>query len=190
MRCFWRLAACAVALWLTACATPQHIGGVQGDEVFERVGRFAVSAETPGEPVQAAQGGFAWQDAGRVLRVDLATPMGSTLARVVVEPGHARMTPAEGKEVHAATADDLLEQVLGTPVPVAQLRHWLRGQLGPEPVEEVQRDDQSRPLRFRQHGWSVALSRYDAQGPQLLRLERRDGWRQLSVRLVVDASQR
>ena len=184
-----KLAACTAVLLLAACATPQHIGGTQGGEVFERVGRFAVSAETPGEPLQAAQGGFAWQDAGRVLTVDLATPMGATLARVVVQPGHARLTPAEGDEIHAATADDLLEQVLGTPVPVAQLRHWLRGRLGPEPADDVQRDEESRPLRFRQHGWAVTLSRYDAQGPQLLRLQRSDAGRQLSVRLAVDASQ-
>lgn len=182
-----RLSACAVLLWLAACATPQHIGGVQTGKVFERVGRFAVSAESPGEPQQAAQGGFAWQDAGNVLRVDLATPMGATLARVVVEPGQARLTPAEGDEVFAATADELLERALGTPVPVAQLRYWLRGQLGAGATEAVQRDEQGRPLRFRQQGWSVALSRYDEQGPQLLRLERQDAGRQLNVRLVVDA---
>lgn len=185
-----RLAACLALLWLAACATPQHIGGVAGGGVFERVGRFAVNAESPGQAQEAAQGGFAWQDAGSILRVDLATPMGATLARVVVEPGQARLTPAEGDAIQAATADDLLERVLGTPVPVAQLRHWLRGQLGPGAAEDIQRDEQGRPLRFRQHGWSVSLSRYDAQGPQLLRLERQDAGRQLNVRLAVDASAR
>ncbi|MCB5363480.1 outer membrane lipoprotein LolB [Pusillimonas sp. CC-YST705] len=189
MRDFKRLAIVVLSLCLAACATPQYIGGEPAASMFERVGRFAVSADIPGEPQQAAQGGFAWQDAGKVLKVDLATPMGATLARVQVQPGHARLTPAEGDEIHAATADALLEQVLGSPVPVAQLRYWLRGQLGPEPAQEVKLDEQKRPESFRQEGWSVVLSRYDTQGPRLLRLSRQEAGRQISVRLVVDASQ-
>lgn len=184
----WRACLSSLALVVLAgCATPQLIGGGQQGQ-FERAGRFAVSAESIHEPMEAAQGGFAWQDSGRILRVDLATPMGSTLARVEVEPGHARLKPADGDEIHAETADALLERVLGTPVPVAQLRYWLRGQLGPGQAEDVERDEQGRPLRFRQQGWSVVLSRYDAQGPQLLRLERQEAGRMLNVRLVVDTS--
>ena len=183
-----KIVAGGLLVWLAACATPQQIANVPQGDAFERVGRFAVSAEVPGEAPRAEQGGFAWQDTGDVLTVDLATPLGATLARVVVQPGHARLAPAEGEEIHAASADDLLAQVLGTPVPVAQLRYWLRGQLGPEPAESVQRDESSRLLAFQQSGWTVALSRYDAQGPQLLRLERRDAAGLLKVRLVVDAA--
>ena len=83
-------------------------------------------------------------------------------------------------------ADALSAKVLGTPLPVAKLRDWLQGRPGAGDVQDLNRDEQGRPLSFGQEGWQLRLSRYDDLGPGLLRLERRDGPRHISVRLAID----
>src|SRR5690606_34620535 len=123
-------------------------------------------------PTEAVQGGFAWRDTGAQLLLDLANPLGSTLARVSVEPGRATLTRSDGSTETAPDADALVLQVLGGEVPVAGLRYWLRGQAGPAPVQERANDAQGRLSSLRQDGWLVQLSRYDEQGPRQLRLLR------------------
>ncbi len=181
-RRFFLLACVSV---LAACATPSAIQGPATD-AFQRSGRFAVSVDDLDGASQAVQGGFAWYDAGQHLILDLANPLGSTLARVEVFPGRAVLTRADGSMQEAVTADALLEQVLGAAIPVSGLRGWLKGDINPFLAQRLQKDDGG--TRFVQEGWSVVLSRHDAQGPRLLHLTRTEGLRSISVRLVIDAS--
>src|SRR5690606_9071631 len=91
------LSLCCVAVvsaLLTACATPGRIAG--DGTAFERTGRFAVNVSEAGRPPEAVQGAFAWRDTGRALRLDLANPLGSTLARIQVQPGGAVLEHANG----------------------------------------------------------------------------------------------
>ena len=169
---------------LAGCATPDRIAG--DGSAFERTGRFAVNVSEPGRAPEAVQGAFAWRDTGSVLRLDLANPLGTTLARIEVRPDRAVLEHADGSTETAAHADALVEQVLGAALPVANLRHWLQGRTGSGPVTALQQDARGRPESFTQEGWELRLTRYDALGPGLLRLERRDGARQISVRLALD----
>jgi outer membrane lipoprotein LolB len=178
--------ACSLVGLLTACATPSRIAGGPA-QAFERVGRFAVSATGYGSSPQAVQGGFAWNDDGRTLRLDLSNPLGNILARVQVQPGESVLTRADGTPERAADPDGLVEQVLGSVIPVAGLRDWLQGRTGARPVESLRKDKDGRIGGFVQNGWHVELSNYDAQGPRLLRLVRDAAGRHVSVRLVVDA---
>lgn len=182
----WLLAA-AGTLLLGGCAAPPRIGEGPPGQAFERRGRFAVSVNYFSGRQEAVQGGFAWHDTARTLMLDLANPLGSTLARVQVTPGQAVLTRSDGTTETAAHPDALIEQVLGSPIPVAGLRDWLRGRSGPAPVSGLERDAEGRPTVFMQDGWRVQLSRYDALGPGLLQMNRNDAHRTLSVRLVVDA---
>lgn len=174
----------AATLLLAACAGPARIAGEGA--AFERTGRFAVNATESGVAPEAVQGGFAWRDTGRVLRLDLTNPLGSTLARIVVEPGGAVLEYSDGSIETAANADALLAKVINTPLPVANLRDWLQGRAGPGDVQRMERDEQGRPQSFSEDGWQLRLSRYDTLGPGLLRLDRRDGARHISVRLAID----
>jgi outer membrane lipoprotein LolB len=171
---------------LGACATPQRIAGPSDGTTFERTGRFALTVHHTAGGQEAVQGGFAWHDTGRVLTLDLANPLGSTLARVTVEPSLVVMVRSNGQREQAAHPDALVEKALGSPMPVEGLRHWLRGRSGPGGMTSVQRDAEGRLTAFVQDGWQAQLSRYDALGPQLLQLRRNDAQRRISVRLVVD----
>ncbi|WP_442593174.1 lipoprotein insertase outer membrane protein LolB [Parapusillimonas sp. JC17] len=171
---------------LGACATPQRIGGAADGDTFQRAGRFALTVNHAGGGQEAVQGGFAWHDTGRVLTLDLANPLGSTLARVTVEPGLATLVRSNGEREQATNPDELVEKVLGSPMPVSGLRQWLQGRGGQGGMGSAQKDGEGRLASFAQDGWQVQLSRYDALGPQLLQLRRNDAQRRISVRLVVD----
>lgn len=175
------LLACLVA----ACTTPARIGG-QGT-AFERVGRFAVNLQPVAEAPYAAQGGFSWRDDGRTLRLDLSTPLGSVLARILVQPGLSLLERADGSRESAADPDSLLALVWGHAMPVSGLRAWVRGQpLKGHPVQSATHDAQGRLTHLQQDGWQVDLSDYDARGPRRVRLLRMDAQGQWRLQLVVD----
>jgi outer membrane lipoprotein LolB len=186
-RSLGRLLAMGLMAVAAGCAGPGRIGG-EGP-AFERSGRFAVNVNEAGRSPEAVQGGFSWRDTGRVLRLDLVNPLGTTLARVTVDGSRAVLEKSDGSTETAPTADALLEKVMGVSLPVSHLRSWLRGQPGPSAVN-VERDAEGRAASFSESGWQLRLSRYDAEGPGLLRAERRDGSRQISVRLAADESAR
>lgn len=186
----WRLlAGFFLVVLLGACASPARIQESASRTVLERTGRFAASVSYSDGRQEAVQGGFAWNDTGRRLLLDLANPMGSVLARVTVQPGRAELERADGSTETAPGPDALIEQVLGSPIPVSGLRYWLRGELAAgAQADGIERDSQGRLAAFTQGGWNVQLPRYDSAGPLLLRLSRHETGRSISVRLVVDAS--
>lgn len=177
-----------LAMLLVGCATPQSPARQATSADFERSGRFAVAVEYFGGKRDAVQGGFSWLDQGRRLVLDLRNPMGSTLARVQVDASGALLVRSNGEREHAPHPDALVEQVLGSPVPVAGLRDWLHGRTGGAPGDAtgLQRDSEGRLSSFNQDGWRVQLSRYDGLGPRLLQMNRNEASRSISVRLVVD----
>jgi len=181
-----------ISVWLSACTTtpPPLVedDAAAGGAVFGRSGRFAFSAENLiTQERDAVQGGFVWQDSGHTLRMDFTSPLGATLARVRLTAQQAWLQTAQGQEYTAPTAQDLIARLFGAPVPVAPLRHWLRGKRDPGmDMDALQYDSQGRLTRFQQHGWQVSLSRHDAYGPRLLRLERHTRDQLLKLRLVVD----
>lgn len=185
-----------LAAVMAGCATPPPIertpGGAQESGVLSRVGRFAVTVDELGGKQHAVQGGFSWRDAAREgLTLDLISPLGAALARVeVASDGSALLTEANGTRTPADTADELVARVLGSPIPVAGLRHWLRGHLPAEPQARIlQTDAQGRASTFVQDDWRVQITDFDAIGPVRMRLQRNEpGNRNIDVRLVITPS--
>lgn len=170
---------------VAACTAPAIISS-DADSAFQRTGRFAVTISRFDGTQDAVQGGFSWLDTGRTLTLDLANPMGSTLARVTLSDGLATLTHSNGAKEYARDAEGLVEKILGSPVPVTGLRDWLRGRTGARPVENLHQDPATgQPIEFMQDGWRVKLSRYDALGPTLLQLNRRDAQGDVRVRLAI-----
>lgn len=187
---FTRLRAwCCLAvagLLLAACATSSGYLAQPDGSAFQRSGRFAVSVSYFDGKRDAVQGGFVWRDTGDELVLDLANPLGSTLARVQVRPGYAVLTRSNGQTEQAAHPDALVEQALGSPIPVANLRDWFRGRTGSAPVSDLETNEAGQIASFTQNGWRVQLSRYDDAGPRLLQMNRNDANRSISARLVAN----
>lgn len=175
-------------LALAGCATQTPVTSeltVGGD--FVRYGRFSLRAEAPNQAPEAVQGGFSWRDGNGRLTLDLSNPFGNVLARVIVEPNQATLTQPNGEVLRATDPDGLVQKAIGQRVPVRDLRQWLRAPLRALPaMQQIKRDDQDRIVAFEQNGWTVELTRFDAQGPRLLVLSRAESSQQIVIRLIVD----
>lgn len=178
--------AAGVCALMAACTSVPETPLETDATAFSRDGRFAVTVTEVGGQQQAVQGGFNWHDDGSRYRLDLLSPLGSIQARVEGRPGHATLTKADGAVYEAGNPDELAEEALGGPIPVSNLRDWMKGRVSEGAAAEVKRDEVGHPLSFVQDDWHATLSRYDTKGPGLLVLRRTEPGRRIVVRLAVD----
>jgi outer membrane lipoprotein LolB len=125
--------------------------------------------------------------------LDLDSPLGSTLARVEVDPQGARLTAPGNhgqREVRGANAEALTYEVLGWPLPVAGFRDWIDGR--PVPARPAAERTSADGKAFDQDGWTITvLERFDeGRGPpRRLVFERPEAQGltpAISLRLVLD----
>ena len=168
---------------LTACATPLL---APPDRAYS--GRFAVTTAF-GEQRENVSGRFNLEIRGPQQIVELSSPLGTTVARVEIEPGGARATGGQMQEVRGADADALTQQLLGWPLPVSGLVDWIEGRPVPTRAARVEREG-GRVVLLEQDGWTIRLPEYSeaTARPRRLVLERLAAANTPSVvlRLIVD----
>jgi outer membrane lipoprotein LolB len=157
-----RLAALAGALalpaLLTACATAPR----QPPELFGRLAvRVEAHLDTPARNLIAQ---FELRGDAQNGDLQLTTPIGSTAAQIRWRPGLAELNSPEGARAFA-TLDELAQELLGEPLPLAALFEWLRGRPWPSAPSAA------RDGGFDQLGWRVDLTRF-AEGWVLASRER------------------
>jgi len=172
------------AALLTACATTPSVS--PADRAY--TGRFAVTTAL-GEKRENVSGRFNFEVRGAQQVLELASPLGTTVARIEIAPGGARVIGAQMQEVRGADADAVTEQLLGWRLPVSGLADWIEGRPVAERAARLQRDG-DRIVFIEQDGWEIRLSEYfeGTQRPRRLALERPAGPGTPSVllRLIVD----
>jgi outer membrane lipoprotein LolB len=149
---------------------------------FSLDGRIAVHQ---GENTFA--GNIRWRHSAQSDEIDLASPLGQTVARLVRAADGIHLAASDGRETMAPDWESLTERELGWSLPVSGLVHWVQSAAAPAARYEVTAaDDQGRPRELRQQGWTIAYLAYDEQDrPTRLRLSRND----LDLRLAVDSWQ-
>ncbi len=116
--------ALASLLLLGACATRPTFDATLPADAPVWSGRLSLNVQS--EPPQSLSAAFDLKGSSEVGELVLATPLGSTLARMNWAPGRATLTsPQETREF--ASVDELVMQVTGTPLPVPALFDWLGG---------------------------------------------------------------
>lgn len=118
---------------------------------FRVAGRLAVSDGHDG-----GSAGFVWIQRGECFEFELRQPVSQKTWRLRGDARSAVLEGGDGGPRRAASAEELLLQMLGWHVPVAALRDWVRGlpHAGGGPVQ-VERDDSGRVRSLRQDGWRV-----------------------------------
>lgn len=91
-------------------------------------------------------------------RLDLNSPIGSTVARARWQADSVVLDTPQGQTRHTTLAD-MTRTVVGEELPVPALFDWLRGR--PWPGAESTSAIAPEPAGFRQLGWTVDLSRFD-----------------------------
>lgn len=122
----WAALLVTVAM-LSACATPQR-AALPGEDLWS--GRLAMTVQS--DPPQSFSAGFDLRGTPAAGELQLTTPLGTSLATVVWSPGRAELRQG-GLVTRRGSLDELTTELSGTPVPVAALFGWLRGQAGDVP---------------------------------------------------------
>ena len=130
----YRAALLALPIFLAACAgippaapTMPEAGVTRAYEQSVDInGRMSVRYNLNGRD-EALHGSFEWKQRPDNTRLTLLSPLGQTLAQIMVTPDGATLTQAGQPPLSAADADALASQALGWPLPVAGLRDWLQG---------------------------------------------------------------
>lgn len=183
-----RAAVCALAAGaLAACASIAPPGAPPAANApetrFDVAGRL--SAKRGADGVAAH---FSWVHAPGQDRIDVATPFGQTLARLVGDDRGVRVE-RPGQAVEAfADWNAVTQAVFGIAIPVDGLVAWIVG----EPIRDVpfgvERDRRQRPSVLRQHGWEIVYAYADdapAHRPARLVMRYPDV-EPIEVRIVVD----
>jgi outer membrane lipoprotein LolB len=156
-----------LAVALAGCATAPPTAP---DRLY--TGRFSAVASN-GDKRETVSGRFSVEVRGDRQTIDLATPLGNTVARIEVGPEGARARGPGVEEVQGRDADALTERLLGWRLPVSGMPDWIEGRPAPGRPARVERDG-SRPVLIEQDGWTVRLAEvFPASGrPRLIVLER------------------
>jgi outer membrane lipoprotein LolB len=181
-------AALVVVVTFAGCATlpapaPQRAPEA-GDAPFTLAGRISARHGS-----NAVAGGFTWTHAPRRDRIDLADPLGQTLARLDGEPGNVTVRLADGRVEAATTWNELTRRALGVTIPVEGLAFWIRGVGAPGSQATIERDGEGRVAALRQDGWDIAYA-YDNAWTMPHRVTLTyPGAEPVEVRVVVDRVQ-
>lgn len=152
-------------------------------------GRLSVRYQQDGKP-QSVQGKFLWQQKASRTDIELASPLGQTLARITLLPGSATLEQSGKSTAEAGDASALTKAVLGWPLPVESLRYWLQGfvrtlsgELLAVPVGDSN-EQEGDGWRVRYVGWQQIDGRNCPKRIDFSRLDADTG--EIALRLVID----
>lgn len=154
MRAHLAAASVAVLLILAGCAnlpatvTEQSTPGL--DRPFTIDGRLSARRGSDG-----VAGSFSWLHEPDRDSIDLATPLGQTIARLDGDRGGVRLALPDGSVKTAPDWPSLTERGLGVAIPVEGLAWWIQGVPRAGTSARVERDVEGRPAMLRQDGWDV-----------------------------------
>ncbi|HEU0202176.1 MAG TPA: outer membrane lipoprotein LolB, partial [Burkholderiaceae bacterium] len=152
-------------------------------------GRF--SLVVGGEKPENVSGRFTLAVHAPDRTLDLATPIGTTLARIELTPAGARLiaqTQDGPTELRGPDAEALTYEVFGWTLPMDGLADWILGRPAPDRPANTWRED-GKIVAFEQDGWSFeVLERFPNDMPRRLLARRpaRLDAPPLTLRLVLD----
>jgi outer membrane lipoprotein LolB len=111
-----------LALLLAGCAQPQPTPANSQRTLW--TGRLALQVEE--QASQSFSASFELSGSAQQGQFVLLNPLGNTIARIQWNAGHAEITTGQNTR-ESESLDALLQDVLGTDIPVAALFSWLEG---------------------------------------------------------------
>ena len=149
------------------------------DAPFDVSGRLSARRGAEG-----AAAHFVWEHVPGRDAIELATPMGTTLARLERDGDGATIERPDRPVERSRDAATLAERSLGFPLPVESLAWWIRAAPHPGSPHAIERDASGRVLVLRQDGWSVVYA-FEDGAARPLRLFAT--YPDLEVHIVIDA---
>ena len=149
-------------------------------------GRFAVKMnDRPTNNTQGGSGSFTLSKIGFSDTLEIRSPIGGAIAKIVINPGEA-ILERDGKKIVAIDADTLIQNTLGLPLPARGLSNWLNGQVRPGSAARLVRDDQGQVKSIAQDGWNLAYTWSVTNKIERLTMSRNTNTGTIDVRLIFD----
>jgi len=120
-------------------------------ENFSLEGRFSLRHEDTNY-----SGHLSWQHSGVNNTLLLSSPLRQGIAEIITDAKGARLTASDGRTYRSANIETLTRDVLGFPLPLAQLVDWVRGWSREGGIYEY--DAKGRIQSFRHDGWTIRYS--------------------------------
>ena len=149
-------------------------------------GRFAVKmSDRPNSKTQGGTGSFTLSKNGYSDTLEIRSPMGGAIAKIVINPGEA-ILERDGQVVTAIDADTLIQNTLGLPLPARGLSNWLRGEVRPGSEASVDRNAKGQVSKISQDGWSLVYTWGNNKRLDKLTMTRSSNIGSIDIRLVFD----
>jgi outer membrane lipoprotein LolB len=160
-----------VLLVLTACSTMQPAGPeatspqispsweerkatLEALRDWSLTGRVAINNGN-----QGWQASVAWQQQADSYTIELIGPFGQGQITVSGDARGVRLRDGN-RLIDAEDADSLFERATGTRLPISGLYFWIRGIPDPAITSRLAFDQQGRPVRIEQSGWTIEIPNY------------------------------
>ena len=189
----------AASLLAAGCAnlgTPPQVPADAGiirnyQQSIDIGGRMSVRYQQYGRD-EALHGSFEWQQRPGKTQLTLSSPLGQTIAQIVILPDGATLTQSGQPPLAATDADALTAQALGWPLPVSGLREWLQGNVTERSGKKrvVTPLDENTDIETAD-GWRIRFAAWDstaAPRPRRIDLSRTTAQAgEVALRLVIDS---
>lgn len=161
-----RFAAIASVILLAGCASlnradVQSTRFAEPQTAYQVTGRLSARHET-----DAFTATFHWIHNGDRDELDLASPLGQTVARLSGDGHRVELRTADGRIESASDWTSLTSRGLGWALPVQGLGVWIQGAPRKDTPFTVEAGDDASPHLLRQDGWTIVYEAFakDAAG--------------------------
>lgn len=149
---------------------------------FEAAGRLSVR-----HGADAVTANFRWQHDGDGDVVDLASPLGQTIARLSGSPGSVTLRTGDGHSFAAADWRELGERSLEWSLPMDGLAFWIQGAPRAGAAFAVEPGPGRGPGVLRQDGWTIVYQSFATDAAGVLRPARMAlSYPDVELRLIID----
>lgn len=140
-----------------------------------------------GDKTRVENIGFEWEQDAQGIRINLLSPLDQTIARITQNAQGATLELNGKAPRTASNLDQLLQDALGWPLPVAGLRDWLQGfvAIDGKPLTALKAEEQT----VKTQGWTLQYVTWHEQPafPKRLDLQRyTEQAGDVSIRIVVN----
>jgi outer membrane lipoprotein LolB len=133
---------------------------------------------------------FRWHHDGDSDELELASPLGQTLAQLSGTSSGVRLLTADGRSESATDWPTLTLRGLGWPLPVTGLSYWVQGVPREGALFAVEAGDAGAPAVLRQDGWTIAYNAFTSDRDGVVRPSRMTlSYADVELRLIIDAWQ-
>jgi len=157
--------ALALQLLLAGCANPKGAPGALASvprlraysEAIDIGGRFSAQFERH-DKAETWNGSFSWAQSPESAHVALRSPLGQTLATISVDGAVATLIQSGQAPRSAANVDKLVEESLGWPLPISNLRDWLQAYVVTSDGKRIMATPRTTDPIATRDGWRILFA--------------------------------